>query len=147
MSKIHETGKVTFGQAWKDFWKGYFDFKGVSTRAGFWWSMLSCAIISLGWNAIVRLCNEYVTYGIGLSLIITFITMAINIVFLIPSLTVLIRRIRDTGMKESTISFLFTTYFILVLLNFFIPVEIIGFIMMIGFLVISCLPTGQFNKE
>lgn len=37
MNKINESGKVTFVQAWKDFWAGYFDFKGISTRAGFWW--------------------------------------------------------------------------------------------------------------
>ena len=36
MNKVNESGKVTFGQAWKDFWKGYVDFKGTSARAGFW---------------------------------------------------------------------------------------------------------------
>ena len=35
MNKVNESGKVTFGQAWKDFWKGYVDFKGISTRAGY----------------------------------------------------------------------------------------------------------------
>ena len=46
MNKINESGKVTFGQAWKDFWKGYVDFKGISTRAGFWWAMLDYFIIN-----------------------------------------------------------------------------------------------------
>lgn len=54
-------------------------------RAGFWWSMLSCAIISLGWNTIVRLCNKYAPYSIRMDIIITVITIIISIMFLIPS--------------------------------------------------------------
>lgn len=37
---INEKGKITFKQAWVDFWKGYVDFGGRSTRAGYWWIQL-----------------------------------------------------------------------------------------------------------
>ena len=59
MNKINESGKVTFGQAWKDFWKGYVDFKGISTRAGFWWAMLDYFIINFVWNIINSIVKSY----------------------------------------------------------------------------------------
>lgn len=47
MGKIEERpGKVSFGKSFKDFWSGYVDFKGRSTRAGYWWMRL---IMDLFW--------------------------------------------------------------------------------------------------
>lgn len=44
MVKIEEKGKVTFGQAFKDYFRGYVDFKGRTTRAGYWWMTLVLSI-------------------------------------------------------------------------------------------------------
>ena len=47
MVKIEEKGKVTFGQAFKDYFRGYVDFKGRTTRAGYWWMTLVLSILAL----------------------------------------------------------------------------------------------------
>ena len=40
MREIQEVpGKVTIKTAFRDYFKGYFDFMGRSTRAGYWWVM------------------------------------------------------------------------------------------------------------
>lgn len=47
MAKINEApGQVSFGRAFKDFFIGYFDFKGRTTRAGYWWVTLILTILS-----------------------------------------------------------------------------------------------------
>ena len=47
MEKINEVpGQVSFGRALKDFFIGYIDFKGRTTRAGYWWMTLILMIIS-----------------------------------------------------------------------------------------------------
>ncbi|MGX5377880.1 DUF805 domain-containing protein [Ligilactobacillus sp. LYQ135] len=151
MNKIHETGEVTFGQALKDFWKGYFDFKGISTRAGFWWGMLGSFIICFGWNiinSIVGLYNKTVLFSIGLDKTMIFITMILNLVLLIPTLAVLVRRFRDVGLKEGVITALMASYIILLFATMIIPVLILlALVLVIVFIVISCMPTGKFNKS
>ena len=115
MNKINESGKVTFGQAWKDFWKGYVDFKGISTRAGFWWAMLDYFIINFVWNiinSIVKSYNMHVLYSIGLDKTMIFITGIIHLVLFIPMLSVLARRLRDAGLKEGVITALIAIYII-----------------------------------
>ncbi|ALS00929.1 hypothetical protein ATZ33_05965 [Enterococcus silesiacus] len=48
MKKIHQIqGQVTFGKAIGDFFKGYFDFKGRTTRAGYWWVTLILTILTV----------------------------------------------------------------------------------------------------
>lgn len=43
---INETGKVGFVQACKDYWRGYVNFSGKTTRAGYWWAQLMIALIA-----------------------------------------------------------------------------------------------------
>lgn len=149
MNKINESGEVTFGQAWKDFWTGYFDFKGASTRAGFWWGMLDYFIINFVWNiinSIVKSYNMHVLYSIGLDKTMIFITGIIHLVLFIPMLSVLVRRLRDTGLKESIIITLIVFYVVLLLIALIVPfITFIGIILIIVFAVLGCMPTGKFN--
>lgn len=151
MNKINESGKVTFGQAWKDFWTGYFDFKGTSTRAGFWWGMLDYFIIAFVWNIIKSIVNSYnmhVLYSIGLDKTIMFITGIIYLVLFIPMLSVLARRFRDAGLKESIIFTLIVSYIVLLLVALIVPfATFIGIVLIIIFAILGCMPTGQFSKK
>lgn len=151
MNKINESGKVTFGQAWKDFWAGYFDFKGTSTRAGFWWGMLDYFIINFVWNIINSLVvsyNNHVLCSIGLDKTMIFITLVIRLGLFIPMLSVLARRLRDTGLKKGIISALIILYILLALATIIIPFAVfIGIILIIVFAVLGCMPTGKFNKR
>lgn len=151
MNKINESGKITFGQAWKDFWAGYFNFKGTSTRAGFWWGMLDCFIISFVWNiinSIVKLYNMHVLYSIGLDKTMIFVTGIIHLILFIPMLSVLSRRLRDAGLKESVITSLIAIYVVLLFTALFISfVSYIGIILIIIFAVLGCMPTGKFSDK
>lgn len=44
---ILEERKVTFLEAVKDYWKGYFDFRGRSKRSGYWWAVLFRSLVYL----------------------------------------------------------------------------------------------------
>ena len=139
MNKINESGKVTFGQAWKDFWVGYFDFKGTSTRAGFWWGALIYAV-----------CNFIVGFmaSMGMSYNTTVITAILLIVITIPILAAAARHFRDEGLKDGVIIALVIAYIALqVLLKLQPAVLWLAFIFNVVMIVLLCMPTGKFNKE
>ena len=47
IARIEQNRKVTFLQAIKDFFRGYVDFKGRTTRAGYWWVSFVLIIIAI----------------------------------------------------------------------------------------------------
>ena len=87
-------------QAYKNFFKGYADFTGRSTRSDFWWVWLMNNILFLplyifyfqmAWN------DAGETDPI-LGVAIISIYMILGIVFFTPSLAVKVRRLRDAGL-------------------------------------------------
>lgn len=114
MAKINEApGQVSFGRAFKDFFIGYFDFKGRTTRAGYWWVTLILTILSF----IPIMFFVYLAIGSAMSIsggadetdvflstinsfIIPLIIMAIiGLLLFIPSLSMSVRRYRDAGLR------------------------------------------------
>ena len=102
MREIQEVpGKVTIKTAFRDYFKGYFDFMGRSTRAGYWWVMgiiililyiplfilLGQLLITKGHVAGI---NHWIYLGI-------FAIIAVGI--FIPTLALSIRRYRDAGLN------------------------------------------------
>ena len=87
-------------QAYKNFFKGYADFTGRSTRSDFWWVWLMNSILFLplyifyfqmAWN------DAGETDPI-LGVAIISIYMILGIVFFTQSLAVKVRRLRDAGL-------------------------------------------------
>ena len=87
-------------QAYKNFFKGYVDFTGRSTRPEYWWVWLMNNILFLplyifyfqmAWN------DAGETDPI-LGVAIISIYMILGIVFFTPSLAVKVRRLRDAGL-------------------------------------------------
>ena len=112
---IQENGKkIGFGRAIKDYFRGYVDFKGRSTRAGYWWMQLFNGMIlaGIGFLLLIGLIIDGITVGGDMSafgfgntgilpgslLLIIFILGSI-----LPSLALLTRRLRDVGMKNGAI--------------------------------------------
>ncbi|MDI1474373.1 DUF805 domain-containing protein [Streptococcus taonis] len=92
-------------QAYKNFFKGYADFTGRSTRSDFWWVWLMNSILFLplyifyfqmAWN------DAGETDPI-LGVAIISIYMILGIVFFTPSLAVKVRRLRDAGLHWALI--------------------------------------------
>ena len=86
-------------QAYKNFFKGYADFTGRSTRSDFWWVWLMNSILFLPLYIFyfqMALKDAGGTDPI-LGVAIISIYMILAIVLFIPSLAVKVRRLRDAG--------------------------------------------------
>lgn len=149
MNKINETGKVTFGQAWKDFWKGYFDFKGITTRAGFWWGALIYGICLFIDDFIKGFIYGFVS-SIGMEANTTLILEIYYVLYTlitIPILAAAARHFRDEGLNNTVIAILVICYVILQILiklkcgTVFV---LIALIFNIAMIVLLCMPTGNF---
>lgn len=110
MKRISETGKVSFVQAVKDFYRGYFDFRGRSTRRGYWW-------VAIGIIAMTTFSYQENGYGYGyqpsINPFVVFISVVFVLSLIIPMMSLLVRRLRDTGIKSKAILALYVIYYAL----------------------------------
>lgn len=155
---------ISMTQAFKNFWKNYFNFTGTATRAEYWWMALWGLIITAVWGTItgviVYMGIKWPTDGNWeqydwLSAISSgiFIWGAISVIgflaILIPSLSLEVRRYRDSGLNTLFVWILFglsivyagdnlsiTSGFNSVFSNF---VTVLSFI-------VTVLPTGALSK-
>ena len=86
-------------QAYKNFFKGYADFTGRSTRSDFWWVWLMNSILFLPlyifWFQMALKDAGGTDPILGVAIISIYMILAI--VLFIPSLAVKVRRLRDAG--------------------------------------------------
>lgn len=87
-------------KAYKNFFKGYADFTGRSTRSDFWWVWLGNHILFL---PLYIFCFRMAWNDAGetdpiLGVAIISVYMILAIVFFTPSLAVKVRRLRDAGL-------------------------------------------------
>ncbi|MFD1464737.1 DUF805 domain-containing protein [Lapidilactobacillus mulanensis] len=109
MKRINEKpGHVSFGQAFKDYWRGYVEFLGQSTRAGYWWMTLLTSI----WMVFLVVFLIIAVFSSGIfdiygttdksfgPLIVALILFVISTLGLfLPNLALRIRRYRDAGLR------------------------------------------------
>ena len=85
--------------AYKNFFKGYVDFAGRSTRSDFWWVWLMNHILFLPlyifWFQMALNDTEETDPILGVAIISVYMILAI--VLFTPSLAVKVRRLRDAG--------------------------------------------------
>ena len=105
--KIEETGRVTMKAALQDFFKGYIDFSGRTTRAGFWWMVLSVAVVELILMAGMAISFSMISpFSKAPSVFTSIFFMAMIVVWLvaiIPMLALTARRLRDAGLSTAGI--------------------------------------------
>lgn len=104
MKKIHQIqGQVTFGKALGDFFKGYFDFMGRTTRAGYWWVtfiLILLAIFGIVLLPVVVFSTAQLhKNALGSSLIYLIIALLIFLALVVPSAALAVRRYRDAGLR------------------------------------------------
>ena len=95
--------------AYKNFFKGYVDFAGRSTRSDYWWVWLANNILSIPLymaygNAIANPRNESALIALGG---IAIIYMVIGLALLLPGLALTVRRLRDAGFHWALIFIVF----------------------------------------
>ena len=95
--------------AYKSFFKGYVDFAGRSTRSEYWWVWLGNMILYIPFflsygNALANSRNESALITLGFIAIIYFI---FGLAIFLPSLALMVRRLRDAGFHWALIFILF----------------------------------------
>ena len=104
--------------AYKNFFKGYVDFAGRSTRSDFWWVWLGNMILYIPFfltygNALANSRNKSALIALGFIAIIYFI---FGLALFLPSLALMVRRLRDAGFHWALIFILFVPLGSIVLL-------------------------------
>ena len=95
--------------AYKNFFKGYVDFTGRSTRSEYWWIWLGNMILlvpfySVYFKALANPRNEAVLMALGG---IAIIYMIFGIALFLPGLALTVRRLRDAGFHWALIFIIF----------------------------------------
>ena len=95
--------------AYKNFFKGYVDFTGRSTRSEYWWIWLGNMILlvpfySVYFKALANPRNEAALMALGR---IAIIYMIFGIALFLPGLALTVRRLRDAGFHWALIFIIF----------------------------------------
>ena len=95
--------------AYKNFFKGYVDFTGRSTRSEYWWIWLGNMILlvpfySAYFKALVNPRNEAALMALGG---IAIIYMIFGLALFLPGLALTVRRLRDAGFHWALIFVIF----------------------------------------
>ncbi|AVO66901.1 DUF805 domain-containing protein [Weissella cibaria] len=111
--------------SYKAFWQNYVNFSGRSTRADYWIPTIINAIIIAVLSAIAGVGaqnNQWLTSPIGI------IVVLFGLAIILPDLALIVRRVRDTGVKHLVIWAILAIIF-----------NIVGFIF-------ALIPTNQFKN-
>lgn len=100
-----KAGQVSFGRAFKDYFRGYVEFLGRTTRAGFWWVQLLMFFVWLalfGWLMVtivgVFVQGDASTHWTRLiAPIVVMLIVALGL--FLPNLALSVRRYRDVGLR------------------------------------------------
>ena len=95
--------------AYKNFFKGYVDFTGRSTRSEYWWIWLTNMILlvpfySAYFKALANPRNETALMALGG---IAIIYMIFGLALILPMLALTVRRLRDAGFHWALIFVIF----------------------------------------
>ena len=116
---------ITMTQSFKNFWKNYFNFTGTATRSEYWWMALWALIISIIWfiatiiiiifslasqdkvNIKFNTFAEFIHNTPSTLIVWCLLSLLILLAFVIPLLSLTVRRYRDSGLNEVSVLLLF----------------------------------------
>ena len=95
-------------EAYKKFWKGYVDFKGRSTRSEYWLNVLAQCLVYLLFSFLLILImilggdsSTYTSDPYSFQMILVYIVVlgigVYALASLVPSIAIIVRRLRDAG--------------------------------------------------
>lgn len=160
MARIEQKpGKVSFTQAVSDFFKGYVDFKGRTTRAGYWWAFLMYLIVHVAFLVIFMIfllstaasgmASEsveqfFLNSMLGSGLLGIFYMLFV-LGTILPLLTLKVRRYRDAGMTGAGIVVLLIVgYLIRTVGNGNTLISLGAYALMVFEFILTVLPTDTF---
>ncbi len=95
-------------EAYKKFWKGYVDFTGRSTRSDYWLNVLAQCLVYLLFSFLLILImilggdsSTYTSDPYSFQMILVYIVVlgigVYALASLVPSIAIMVRRLRDSG--------------------------------------------------
>ncbi|WP_225047964.1 DUF805 domain-containing protein [Lacticaseibacillus kribbianus] len=126
MKQIQEVpGQVTIGRAYADFFKGLIEFRGRSTRAGYWWVQLLAYIVNFVVMMVmsVSLVTQALTkYGDNVDKAtqvatsqLTPVVLILSLITMVVELSLVTRRNRDVGITGRGTAVLLAIQYVMVL--------------------------------
>lgn len=100
-----KAGHVSFGRAFKDYFRGYVEFLGRTTRAGYWWVQLILFLVwfaLFGWliaTIIAAFMNNVASPHWTLLIAPIVIIVIVALALFLPNLALKVRRYRDVGLR------------------------------------------------
>ncbi|MFV0400028.1 MAG: DUF805 domain-containing protein [Oscillospiraceae bacterium] len=88
-------------KAYKEYWKGYVDFKGKTSVGGYWWAFLANYLASFVVSLLAALLN------INRPEASMTVSMTFMLLCLLPSLAIMVRRLRDAGSAWTNVFWVF----------------------------------------
>lgn len=83
---------MSFVEASKSGFARIIDFSGRSSRSEYWWFLLFYFLVSIVVNIL-----QMVLIGIGLEIVGAILSFLLLLAFIVPSISVAVRRLHDTG--------------------------------------------------
>lgn len=120
-ARIEENGKENFLQAIKNYFLGYVSFRGRTSRLSFWFVQLIFALVFAVLGVMFVGIHFFENILFGGAFIATWMMLAllflIAVGFLLPTLALFTRRLRDTGLSNYGIGLIFFVALSLFLLS------------------------------
>lgn len=154
---------ISMAQAFKNFWRNYFNFTGTATRAEYWWMTLYLIIFTIFWiptTIMIIIATpahhtadftsfwQIFTHSSLLTMMWILLTISLFIALAIPSLSLHVRRYRDTGLNEIWVWLIFI---LTIVFNFYSPrdnayVRILPTVVTVIAFILTILPTEFLSK-
>ena len=103
--------------AYAKFWKGYVDFTGRSSRSDYWWPVLVNVIIMFLVALLIPLIGASTGFDSNISpatltmvIMVSFVFGVYALAIFLPSIAILVRRLRDAGFHWAFIFLSFVPY-------------------------------------
>ena len=145
--KTDKPKMVSFGRAVSNFFRKYFEFNGVSTRAEYWWTILFVVV-----TGFILVPSAFALQSVNLLLagIVALVWILFGVIVIVPLWTLMARRLHDAGFsaKWLWISFAFFLYSILIpeVIDNIVIVDRISFVWGVIILILFLFPSKTKNN-
>lgn len=89
-------------KAYKDYWKGYADFAGRTSVGGYWFAVLAHLLVTFVLSFVVGILGQR-----GSTQTVTTYLTAFELLCILPSLAIVVRRLRDAGCSWTNLFWMF----------------------------------------
>lgn len=138
------TRKIGFGEAVKLYFKNYVNFSGRATRSEYWWVCLFNNIVYMALGILFAISGgsslaAYDAYGdmsiayMGAGAIFYILMMLYSLAVLLPSLSLMVRRLHDIGKSG--------TYILMGL------IPVVGYIFILVYMLTGSAPDNQYGPK